>query len=52
MKSEQEIRARLREYEKDPRHSYPPAKVHINAPLALMQVGIDASIAALKWVLE
>jgi hypothetical protein len=38
--------------ENDPRRKYPPATVPVNALIALVQVGIDAEIKALKWVIE
>ena len=36
----------------DSRYKQPPALVEINAPLALIQVGIEAKITALRWVLS
>jgi hypothetical protein len=52
MRLEKEIREKIMELESDERHHYPPAQVMINAPLALIQVEIDAKISALKWTLK
>lgn len=52
MRTEQEIRDRIRELERDPRHTTPPANVAVNAPLALEQISIQAQITILRWVLE
>ena len=52
MKSGDEIRKQITELEADERHKLPPALVDINAPLALIQVEIDAKLIALKWVLD
>jgi hypothetical protein len=52
MRTEQEIRDRIRELERDPRHAYPPANVAVNAPIALEQISIRSQIAILRWVLE
>ena len=52
MKTEAEIRKAIREIEKDTRLKSPPALVRINAPLALIQVDLDAQIKTLKWVLD
>lgn len=51
MKTEEEIRARLAEIEADERLQRPPAKVDINAPLALVQVGLEEASNTLRWVL-
>ena len=52
MKKPSELRAKLRELRNDERHRYKPALVQINAPLALIQVEIQAKIDALEWVLS
>ena len=52
MKTEKQIRKKIEEIEADERHKAPPALVDINAPLALIQVDLEAKIRALKWVLE
>ena len=52
MRTEVEIRQEIEELEADPRHKLSPARITINAPLALIQVDIDSRISALKWVLK
>ena len=52
MKSNDEILAKIKELKNDERHGYKPASVQVNAPLALIQVAIQARIDALTWVLE
>jgi len=52
MKTEEEIQDELVNLKADSRHRAKPALVHINAPLALMQVEIQAKIDALEWVLR
>lgn len=51
MKTQEEIRRRLIGVEADARLHYPPANVEVNAPLALIQVGLAAESNALRWVL-
>lgn len=51
MKTKEEIESYLAQIKSDPRLSYPPAKISINAPLALIQTGLDAWVAALEWTL-
>jgi hypothetical protein len=51
MKSKEKILAKIKDLEDDDRHKYAPASVQINAPLALIQVEIQAKIDALMWVL-
>lgn len=46
------IRKRLREVESDERLRYPPARVDINAPLALVQVDLKAERRALRFALD
>ena len=45
------IYQRLAEFKADERYSYPPAQVHINAPLALIQCQLRAMVYILEWVL-
>lgn len=52
MKAEKEIRARLAKIESDERLGYPCADVHINAPLALIQISLESASALLRWVLD
>ena len=47
-----EIESRIASIEKDERYNYPPAQIQINAPLALIQVDMKASVCALRWVLS
>ena len=49
--SDAEIRKRIDAIDADDRFHYPPALVEINAPLALIQVGMSAEIRALAWCL-
>ena len=53
MKSEQQIRDRLAEVEGDKRLTeYKPAVVEIDAPLALMQMGLATTSLLLRWILD
>lgn len=52
MKSEQQIRERINQIESDERYKARPATVDINAPLALMQMGMGSEREALLWVLK
>lgn len=52
MKNEKKIKEKLEELKKDERVNYPPANVFSNAPLALIQVELDAKIKTLEWVLK
>jgi len=55
MKSENEIKERIEEIELDSRYQSglkSPASVFINAPLALIQIGLEREIKALRWVLS
>lgn len=49
--TEKQIRARIAEIDYDERYHYPPALVQVNAPLALIQVSMQATASALAWVL-
>jgi len=52
MKTKDEIEKKLQEVEADERLGYPAATVFANAPLALIQMELEAKRATLKWVLE
>jgi hypothetical protein len=52
MRSEQEIKARLAAIDADERYHCKPATVFENAPLALVQVGLEQEAQALAWVLD
>jgi hypothetical protein len=49
--TEKQIRDRIAEIDSDERYHYKPALVQINAPLALIQVQMEAEARALSWVL-
>lgn len=51
MKTEMEIREKLKIISGDERLGYEPADVFVNAPLALSQVDLKAKRDALMWVL-
>lgn len=52
MKNEKEIRDQLNKIRSDERLSYPTATIVENAPLALIQLDLEAKIDALEWVLN
>ncbi len=52
LRTEKEIRAKLKEIESDERLSYKPATLEVNAPLALIQLEGHTKINVLEWVLE
>lgn len=54
MKTAAQIAKRIREIKADPRYAKPGrrATVFENAPLALMQMGWEAEVGALRWVLN
>lgn len=52
MKTEQEIRAKLAEIDSDSRYHYPSATIVENAPLALIQTGLESQAQLLAWILE
>lgn len=52
MKTKKEIQAKIDEIEADTRMGYKPAKVDINAPLALIQCSLGSQRDILKWVLN
>ena len=51
MKTEKEIRATMKTITDDERFHYPVATVFENAPLALIQLGMEAKLEMLAWVL-
>ena len=51
MRAREEIIKELEGIEADERVYYEPATVQINAPLALIQVGLDNTYAALRFAL-
>jgi hypothetical protein len=51
VRTEEEIVARLAETMEDERLSQPPATIQINAPLALIQLGLETRRDTLRWVL-
>lgn len=52
MRTEAEIRKKLAEVESDDRLGYRTATTFENAPLALIQLGLETEVATLKWILE
>lgn len=52
MRTERKTKAQIKKLESDNRYKAPNALMQINASLALIQVGIQAKIDALKWVLS
>jgi hypothetical protein len=52
MRTKEEILQRIKEIEADERYSYPSASTDENVTLALIQVDMEATVRALKWVLE
>ncbi len=52
MRKKKQIEKRISTIKSDSRFHAKPALVHINAPLALIQVGMKAEVAALEWVLN
>jgi hypothetical protein len=52
MKTETQILNRIAELKSDERLSYPAATVFANAPLALTQMGLEAELHCLEWILD
>ena len=52
MKDKIDIKNKIKELKADDRYKQKPALVQINAPLALIQVDIQAQIDTLEWVLR
>lgn len=55
MKTAKQIRARIKEIERDPRYyrgkkNRKLARVFENAPLAVMQIGWESQVDILRWV--
>ena len=51
MKTEDEIRAKLKDIATDDRYTAPHASMAINAPLAMMQLSLISAAEAIAWVL-
>lgn len=51
VRAPEEIEAMISKVESDERYNYPPADVFSNAPLALIQVEMKATVDTLKWML-
>jgi len=52
MRTKAEIEARLADVLADPRLGYPAATVDVNAPLALIQMALEAERNVLRWCLQ
>ncbi|MDP2104627.1 MAG: hypothetical protein Q8J76_01430 [Desulfobulbaceae bacterium] len=52
MKTEEEIKERIKLIESDKRLKYKTATIVENAPLALIQLELETKRDTLKWVLE
>jgi len=52
MKTKKEIQEKLDEIKSDERLSYPAATIDINAPLALIQCGLEHQVSILEWILK
>lgn len=52
MKDREQILAQIKKVKSDSRYNYPIASVFSNAPLALIQVSMTATVQALEWVLS
>lgn len=52
MRTEEKIRALLAHVEKDDRLKQPPANIHVNAPLALVQLELETKRDLLRWILS
>jgi hypothetical protein len=52
VKTEEQIKERIKEVDADERLHYPSASVFVNAPLALIQIELAIRLQTLKWVLE
>ena len=44
------IDKRMKEIDNDTRYHYPPADIRINAPLAIIQTGLDVEMAVLRTI--
>ena len=51
MKTEKEIKAKIKRLKEDSCFTAPPALVQVNAPLELIQVELKTMVAILEWVL-
>ena len=52
MKTKEEIQKAINMIKNDDRYKAPCATVQINAPLALVQVELEAKVSTLEWVLK
>ena len=52
MKNRDQILAQIKKVQSDSRYNYPAANVFSNAPLALIQVSMKATVEALEWVMS
>lgn len=52
MKTIQQIKNKIKEIETDERMKAKTATIDINAPLALIQCGLEHQLTILKWVLK
>jgi hypothetical protein len=52
MRSEKEIKDKIKELESDERLNYVCATIFENAPLALVQLELETKISTLYWVLD
>lgn len=52
MKTKKQIEEKIKEIEADERYKASPAVLDVNAPLALIQIGMESQVRALKWVLR
>lgn len=52
MRTKEEIEEKIAYYKADTRLQQPSATVQINAPLALIQLELEARISALEWALS
>jgi hypothetical protein len=51
MRSPDELRAEIKRIKADERYNYPPADIHINGYLAIMQIEWKSRVQALEWAL-
>ena len=52
MVNEDEIKAKIEQLESDERLNGPRASIFSNAPLAMIQLGLESQINILNWVLS
>jgi len=51
LRTKEEIQEKIAYYKADTRLQQPSATIQINAPLALIQLELEARISALEWAL-